>query len=397
MGKGIRFFIGTLSRGGAERVVSNITMSLPSNLKKQIILYGSNSEVEYPYMGELKYLDTKNGNNYISKFYLLIKRVKEVKKIKKAHPEDTTISFLEYPNLINLLTRSHGKSIISVRNHMTNKHKGIKGFFWRISFRLMYNKADLVVAISEGVKRDLIDNYSIKPEKVKVIYNPCDNSAIKKLRDEQIDAKYRKIFKNPVIITSGRMTYQKGQWHLIRAFSAVKEKIPNAKLIILGRGELQGYLEELAKGLNVYNDVEFLGFQENPFKYIHKSKLFVFTSLYEGFGNVLTEALACNIPVISTDCLSGPREILAPSEINDDEIDYSINEKRCGILTPVCDGNMYKPNDPLTKEERVIADRIIRLLNDSEMWDHFSKKSSIRSKDFDEEILIKQWESILTE
>ena len=94
----------------------------------------------------------------------------------------------------------------------------------------------------------------------------------------------------------GRLTRPKGQWHLIRALSYVKKEIEDVKLLILGQGELKGYLKELVDKLDLRNNVEFLGYQRNPFKYIASSDLFVFSSLYEGFGNVLVEAMACGVP-----------------------------------------------------------------------------------------------------
>ena len=94
-------------------------------------------------------------------------------------------------------------------------------------------------------KKDLIKNYGLEEEKIKVIYNPYDIEKIRSLASEPIEDNYKEVFKNPTIITVGRLSKQKGQWHLIRAFKKVKEEIPNAKLVILGQGELQDYLIKL--------------------------------------------------------------------------------------------------------------------------------------------------------
>ena len=182
---------------------------------------------------------------------------------------------------------------------------------------------------------------------------------------------------------------------MIKAFAKVKKVIPNAKLVILGEGELEGKLKQLTQKLDIKEDVYFLGFQKNPFKYISKSKVFVLSSLHEGFPNALAEAMACGIPVISTDCLSGPREILAPDEVNKSDIEYNLNYNRYGMLLPVCDGNFNLSNLSLTKEEEMMADTIISLLKDKDLRNHFSKQAMIRIKDFDIKNIIKQWESII--
>src|SRR5699024_1692708 len=131
--------------------------------------------------------------------------------------------------------------------------------------------------------------------------------------DEKIEMK-NELFseKDFLIMNMGRLVEEKGQWHLIRAMKYVTQEIKNAKLIIMGVGELESYLKVLVEQLNLVNNVKFLGFKRNPFKYIKNSDLFVMSSISEGFGNVLIEAMACNVPVISTDCRYGPREILEP-------------------------------------------------------------------------------------
>lgn len=390
------FFIGTLSTGGAERVVSNLSLNLNKNIKKKILMFGQMSKIDYPYEGELVYLDKSIHTNIVNKIKTILSRIIEVRRIKRLDKHATTISFLEYPNLVNVLTSASGRTIVSVRNHMSTKHNnGIKSKLWNSTIKYLYPKADLIVSVSEEIKRDLIDNYNIKEDKIKVIYNSYDIHGIKEMAKEEIEDKYSEIFNQPVIITAGRLNKQKGHWHLIRAFSKVKEVIPNAKLVILGEGELESYLKELASDLNIIDDVHFLGFQKNPFKYIARSKTFVMTSFHEGFPNALSEAMACGVPVISSDCKSGPREILAPSEFDNENMDYQVDEDRYGILTPVCDGKRYNGTDKVTIEETVIAESILSLLKDSNLWNHFSNQSQHRIKDFAISKIIKEWESVI--
>lgn len=394
--KKVYLFVGTLSGGGAERAVSNISLNLNEDIKREIILFGNNTKLDYPYTGGLIYLDSMKLSNPLNKVLVLLSRIKETKKIKKNNPGITTISFLEYPNLINALTRKSGKSIVSVRNHMTTKYKsGVKALFWNGTIKRLYSKTDQIIVVSKEIKQDLIINYRINPDKINVIYNSYPIETIQKLSEEPIEDRYKEIFKYPVIITSGRLNKQKGHWHLIRAFSEVKKIIKDVKLVFLGEGALEKELVQLAKSFKLKDDIHFLGFQENPFKYIKNSRMFVMSSLHEGFPNALAEAMACGAPIVSTDCLSGPREILAPDEFGSEPINYDIDFNRYGILTPVCDGNRYGIEDNITKEEQVMANHMMALLQDDEIVNYFSSQSLKRIEDFNIKNIIKQWEELI--
>src|SRR5699024_10419230 len=139
--------------------------------------------------------------------------------------------------------------------------------------KYMYNRADLVISVSEAIKDDLVNNFGIDKKKVKVIYNFYDIKKIDTLSKKPIDNNFDSLFNNPVYITARRIKKQKWHWHLIRAFKKVKEEIIDAKLIILGKGDLEHYLKNLAKELEVDKDVHFLGFQPNPFKYFSQSDI----------------------------------------------------------------------------------------------------------------------------
>ncbi|MFW6008130.1 MAG: glycosyltransferase, partial [archaeon] len=204
--KNVKFFINTLSNGGAERVVSNLSLNLNNKINKEIILFGKNAKAVYPYDGKLKFLDQIEHKNLFYKIYALLTRAKKLKKIKKNNTNSTIISFLEYPNLINLLTTKYGKTIVSVRNHMSTKHnKGLKSYFWNSTIKYLYERADKIIAVSKEIKRDLTDNYGLNKNKIKVIYNFYSIQKIKKLANVKLETKYKKIFKNPVIITMGRL------------------------------------------------------------------------------------------------------------------------------------------------------------------------------------------------
>jgi glycosyltransferase involved in cell wall biosynthesis len=277
--------------------------------------------------------------------------------------------------------------------------------FYKWAFKTIYSNADLLVAISKDVAEDLIRNYGINSNKVKVIYNPHPIDEIRQLAREPLGS-YEEIFKHPVLITAGRLTKQKGQWYLLRIFKALKEKHKDLKLVILGEGELKEYLVKLSQelGLKTYVwdrdelsesfDVYFLGFQENPFKFVAKSKLFVFPSLWEGFGNVLVEAMACGVCVVSSDCRSGPREILAPNT----DFNYQTQKPEFaeyGILMPVFEVKHKSAEEPLEEREIMWVKTIDKLLEDEDLRKHYSEKAKQRAKDFRIEKIVEEWKEVL--
>ncbi len=389
--KRIAIIAPNLSSGGAQRVVSNLSFYLPEDkFEKYIIVYDAKTK-DYPNKGNLIDLKTSVIKNPLGKIINFIIRLCKIRRIKKRHKIDTTISLLSSPNILNIFTKQNDKIIISVRNFLSKSNVGFYGKFNSLLTKLLYNKADLIVVVSEAIKHDLINNFGLDVNKIKVIYNPYDIEKIHELAVQSIDEEYKEIFSKPTIITVGRLSKQKGQWHLIRAFKKVKEDVPNAQLVILGKGDLHNYLYELAVGLGLEKDIHFLGFQKNPFKFIARSTLYVFPSLYEGFPNALCEAMACGTPVIAADCKSGPREILAPdSDINIETKD--IGHEKYGILVPVCDGKMYDYVHKQTSQEKMLSISIVELMENEDILKKYSAQSLNRVKDFNKENIIKTWE-----
>jgi glycosyltransferase involved in cell wall biosynthesis len=274
----------------------------------------------------------------------------------------------------------------------------------KLLVRILYPKADLIIAVSQGVKQSLI-NLGIEEEKIKVIYNPYPIDEIRELAKEPLGS-YEEIFKHPVLITAGRLTKQKGQWYLLRIFKALKEKHKDLKLVILGEGELKEYLVKLSEelGLKTYVwdrdklsesfDVYFLGFQKNPFKFIARSKLFVFPSLWEGFPNALVESMACSVYVVSSDCKSGPREILAPNT----DFNYQTQKPEFaeyGVLMPVFEVKYKTAKEPLEEREIMWVETIDKLLEDESLRKSYSERAKQRAEDFRIEKIVQEWKGFI--
>lgn len=394
MKKNIAILIPNLNGGGAEKVASNLSFLLNDKLtNKYVIVYDSSLNV-YSHGGHLIDMGIPANKNPIVKLYNFFNRINKLKKIKKAYNIDITISLLPGSNLVNILSKNNDKIIVSIRSYISKNSSGFYGKIFNFLTKFLYNKSDIIVSVSKILKNDLVKNYNLDKNKIKVIYNPYNLEKIEKMSNEKLDSKFEKIFDKPTIINVGRLSRPKGQWHLIRAFKKAKKTIPNIQLIILGQGEMENYLKKTVKKLGVNDCVHFLGFKDNPFKYIANSSIFVLSSIYEGFPNVLAEAMACKTPIISSDCKSGPREILAPNT----DLNKSVNKieyAKYGILTPELDDVLYDFDEELTYEEEILSQAIIEVINNKTLKIKYSNSGYKRVNDFNYDKILSLWENII--
>jgi len=185
----------------------------------------------------------------------------------------------------------------------------IRRWFWFSGMRRFFPALDHIVAVSEGVAQDIQTITGLPDSRVTTIPNPVVSSDIRILSREKVDHPWFQDTGVPVISGVGRLTEQKDFPSLIRAFSLVREERP-CRLVILGEGHKRDILAGLVRELGLWDSVALPGFVGNPYSWLARSSLFVLSSKWEGSPNALTEALALGIPVVSTDCRSGPREIL---------------------------------------------------------------------------------------
>jgi len=180
----------------------------------------------------------------------------------------------------------------------------------RAAIRLFYPRIDRIIAVSEGVRQDTVAVAGIDPERIAVVRNPVITPRLLELAQRAPTHPWLQAAGHPVILGAGRLTVQKDFATLIRAFARLREKRP-CRLIILGEGRQKAKLQALAAELGVAEAVDLPGFSDNPYACMARANLFVLSSRWEGSPNVLTEAMSLGTPVVSTDCPSGPREILA--------------------------------------------------------------------------------------
>jgi glycosyltransferase involved in cell wall biosynthesis len=208
------------------------------------------------------------------------------------------------------LARQRSRLILSERNVLFHGPVTLKRMVVVLLKRWLYERADLITSVSQGVKDDMIARLRIPADRISVVYNPVVTEDIESLAAEPVTHPW---FQEdvPIILGVGRLIHQKDFQVLIRAFADVR-RTRVARLVILGDGPLRDELLRLAKSYNVENDVSLPGFDKNPFKYMAGCTIFVLSSREEGLPGVLIQAMACGAAVISTDCPAGPSEIIAP-------------------------------------------------------------------------------------
>lgn len=210
------------------------------------------------------------------------------------------------------LSRTKPPTVIRASNNVSkscwNEICLPKPFKWLVS-RLVMRWTDAVIAVSKGVADDIANQGQIRPERIQTIYNPTVTPDIMELADAPVAHPWLEEKTEPVILAAGRLVPQKHYSCLIEAFAKLRQKRP-CRLIIIGEGSERPKLSALAQRLGVAEHIDMPGHVENPFAWMSKASAFVVSSIWEGLPGVLIEAMACGCPVVSTDCESGPREIL---------------------------------------------------------------------------------------
>lgn len=345
--------INQLSKGGAERVVANLSNYLcKSNevtivsLDKKDIGYDIDNKVN------IKFIDNGKDNKLLKN----IKRIISLKKIYRKEEADIILTFLPESSFLTLMLKSGIKSkvIVSVRNDPKIEYKRI---IYKMLMKMLYPKADGYVFQTEEAKKYF--NKKIR-SKSKVILNS--------LNPEFIVEPYMGE-REKTIVSVGRLSEQKNHELLIYAFNKIHKEYPEYKLIIYGEGNLRSKYEQLIKELDLERYITLPGVIEDIKSKIYKSGMFVLSSNYEGMPNVLMEALAMGIPCISTDCPCGGPESL-------------IEDGKNGVLVEV-------------KNEDMLADKIKTIINDLEFVKKISLNNIEMRKKFDPKIINKEWEKYI--
>ncbi|MBW2243602.1 MAG: glycosyltransferase [Deltaproteobacteria bacterium] len=212
------------------------------------------------------------------------------------------------------LSRHELPVVVSQRTHLSRAVRNA-GFPFRRRpllgrmVRMAYPSADAIVAVSAGVADDLAEVAGLARERIEVVPNPLRLEQVREGAAQPPPHPWLAPDEPPVCLAVGRLAAQKDFPTLLRAFARVRQN-RMARLLVLGEGRERGALESCIRELGLSEDVELPGYVENPFAWMSRARLFVLSSAYEGLPGVVIQALACGCPVVSTDCPSGPREIL---------------------------------------------------------------------------------------
>jgi len=292
-----------------------------------------------------------------------------IKYLRQAKPHSILCS-MGHTGLMTILAKqmsfSKTKVFVLIHNTMSFSTRYLPATKRRILFeatRLLFTKAESVIGVSQGVIDDLKQSTPIPHDKLRVVYNPVSTPQLKHAMNEPNNHKWLVDKSIPVLLGAGRLHYQKSFKTLIQAFYHVVQE-REARLIIVGEGTQREMLTNLVQQLGLEDIVDMPGFVDNPYSYMKNSDLFVLSSDFEGLPTVLIEAMACGCPVVSTDCPSGPKEIL--------------NNGEYGKLVPV--------NNP-----EALAKAILEELSEK----HDISNIQARSEDFSEERVTDEYLSLL--
>ena len=360
--KKLLLIVPLLHQGGFEKVCVTTARLLQPYFQVQIAIFDSR-DIAYDIKGipvlDLR-LESRPGK--FAKILNVLKRGYKLRQIKKKENIDIAYSFGPTANLANIVSFGKSEKWLGIRSYMDMENPG--------QIRLFCKCADKVICCSEVICREIREKY--RCDKAVTLNNPFDIKQAEALSvQEETELPWTE---GRIIMSMGREDVVKGFWHLIKSFSLVHAKLPDTKLVIIGKGEYTEY-RELVNKLGIDDEVYFTGVKKNPYPYLKKGSLYVLTSYNEGFPNAMVEAMALGMPVIATDCLTGPKEIL---------------EDKYGILIPNMDPKPDFSPENITEEEKNLADQMIALLEDKEKAAHFRKMAKKRAGDFTAEAYIEK-------
>ena len=380
------FMTNSLAAGGAEKVITVLLNKLSElGIDVELIclehndFYHLSEDIKRTYLSD--FTGKEAGVKKLFTIPLLAWRLKQY--IKK---ENITLvqSHIYRSNYINILAKlfgsSHNVQIVNAGTMSKYKKEGLLGKINLLLIKYLYPKSDLIILKSQGMQLDMQELFNFQCENI-IINNPYDIEKIEYMKKETIDDFDFRTDKK-YLISVGRFETFKRQDIIIRSMKNLIHK-QDIELILIGDGIKKDKLVQLSKELGVENKVHFLGRVNNPYKYIARSDIYILSSDNgEGFPNVLLESMICKTPVISSDCLSGPREILAPNTDIDFQLKNSIEKAKYGLLFPVGDVDS-------------LSEAIKQLLDNEKLKDSYSEKAYQRAHDFSVEKIVEQYKKVL--
>lgn len=339
--------------------------------------------IEYPYDGNLINLGVKSRSGFLKAFTYL-ELLYKVYRFKKQKKYDVVISHTPHCNFINVLTK--GRERVITTTHITaDFHNTVAS----MTLGFILKKSDYMVTVSKSLEVSLKRQFSVFQNKIVCIYNPVLTDSIK---ENALSPLVEDNF--PYLLTVGRLSLQKAHWSLIKAFSVISISHPALTLIILGDGVLESALKQLVRDLGMTGKVLFKGFDNNPYRYMKNCKLFVLSSLNEGFPLVLLEAMASGAPILSSDCISGPREIITPESSLTSELDYASSFEFGYLYSNQGADENYNSTELCNSDKRLAIAIDMALKNESEL-NRLKNEGVSRLQSLSLKEVYKCWEPLL--
>lgn len=370
----IALLVPTFDYGGSKRSVSNIANILNKHFPTIVIMFDASRSV-YSCDCEIVDLKVPAAGNFLLRVFNLLRRILKIRILIKRRKIDLVISFMHGANLANYYTKTNAKRIISLRGY------GDFAAIGHVYDKMLYHVDGLLVN-SRVLKDRYQTKYPAHKDKIFAINNVYDTDYFSRYLQESTEEEFNDFTRtHKCIVSVGRISRIKGHTHLLKSFDILKKTVFDAGLIIIGNGEEYDNVTKMAQQSLYKDDIRFLGFQPNPYKYISKCRLFALTSIVEGFPNVLVEALGCGVPVVSTNCFTGPNEILNETFNNKLKV-QDVYLADYGLLTPefsdVLDYN-YGNNDD---RHITFAAALEKMLTDDDLYNRYKSLSKKRFFNF---------------
>ncbi len=307
--------------GGVSSIAKNLLDSLDRTKFKIIFLAEKIHQKHYQIPKDVCIIDLNIGpkNTILGKIFNMARHIRNFRKTVISQEPDIVFS-LSYNTSCYLLFKpiKELKQRVIIGEYSENFFvKPIKPNLRQAIFRIIYKtlifftyrQATKIVVVSQSIGRHLEKLFDLDANKIKVIPTPVNIAEIKRRSVEPVsDYTFQKEFLYISLLS--RLSPEKGINYLLEAFAKLRQRV-QSKLIIIGEGDSRYNLEAMAKTLNIDKDVDFMGYKDNPFKYLKNTDMFVLPSLYEGFPNVILESYVCKVPVIATRCVGGIEEIIS--------------------------------------------------------------------------------------
>ncbi len=401
--KRVLLLIPNMGKGGAQRVFYDHAIAFNKFCCVEEAVFDRNHDRRIYDSGlPLHDLKAKSVLMRLGSVGRLIARSLALRRLVQLRRFDLVISHMDGANWVNVLSFSSAKKILVVHGsvlHDQGQSKIRKWFRTNIIPAVIYNRAELTVAVSDGIKKELVVDCGLK--RVITVKNYFDVERIIAESQAPLTLLESGIFKNvATLITSGRLAEQKRHWMLLEIVAVLKRRGISVRLIVLGDGEWRNFLLEKARALElktyqVWNhsqsvedsfDVYFMGYVSNPFKYVTRANLFLFPSAWEGFPLSLCEAMIVGTAVISADCPTGPREILSPDA---PDSTYKLMREEVGPY------GVLMPMGESPENIELWANTVQKLLGDAKLRREMAISGSVSMKKLDAAVVIPQWREIL--